>query len=118
MVNFTDDHPEPKNRDEDSTDASGTGIEADTPVNGTKLHEGPVDNRQKKRRKHKEKRSKQNGLRIVKKRRLSLSKAARDPRDEASPVELDPGSRSPSPVIDFDGLSRPSRYFNIRIEHY
>lgn len=46
-------------------------------------------------------------------RRHSVStKPARDPRDEAvtdtpeeTPIEV---SRSPSPVIDFDGLSRPS----------
>ncbi|EJT70117.1 GTP cyclohydrolase 1 [Gaeumannomyces tritici R3-111a-1] len=44
-------------------------------------------------------------------RRLSLTKAARDPRDEPPPppppAKIDE-SRSPSPVIDFDGLSRPS----------
>src|SRR4051812_36404683 len=112
MVDFVDDHPELKNREEDSTDASGTAIEADRPVNGAGLNEGTDGEGQKKKRKHKEKRSKQDGRRIVKKRRHSLSKAARDPRDEASPVELDPGTRSPSPVIDFDGLSRPSSYPN------
>lgn len=43
-------------------------------------------------------------------RRLSVSKPARDPRDEAvvSPLEPLAETRSPSPVIDFDGLSRPS----------
>lgn len=47
-------------------------------------------------------------------RRASVSKPARDPRDNPSP----PGppseiaeTRSPSPVIDFDGLSRPSKQF-------
>lgn len=47
-------------------------------------------------------------------RRSSMSKAARDPRDK--PVAKkgtlqanQPRPRSPSPVIDFDGLSRPSR---------
>ncbi|RDL38777.1 putative GTP cyclohydrolase I [Venustampulla echinocandica] len=46
------------------------------------------------------------------KRRLSVSKPARDPRDEASPPRPPKGPdepRSPSPVINFDGLSRPSR---------
>jgi hypothetical protein len=38
MVKFVDDHPELKNREEDSTDASGTGIEAGKPVNGAELH--------------------------------------------------------------------------------
>ncbi|KAI2608979.1 GTP cyclohydrolase I [Hypoxylon fragiforme] len=57
-------------------------------------------------------------------RRNSISKAARDPRDEppskkrrreeakAKSVE----TRSPSPVIDFDGLSRPSRGTRERLE--
>jgi GTP cyclohydrolase IA len=46
-------------------------------------------------------------------RRHSMSKAARDPRDEPevgrkrSKVD-GKETRSPSPVIDFDGLSRPS----------
>jgi GTP cyclohydrolase IA len=47
------------------------------------------------------------------KRRQSVSKPARDPRDEASPLRLSQElgeTRSPSPVIDFDGLSRPSKY--------
>ena len=109
MVKFAEAHPELKDRKRDSTDASGTGIEAEEPVNGARLHDTANYEGQKKR-KHKEKMSKEDGRRIVKKRRHSLSKAARDPRDEASPVELDPGTRSPSPVIDFDGLSRPSRY--------
>ncbi|KAF5674159.1 GTP cyclohydrolase I [Fusarium heterosporum] len=52
-------------------------------------------------------------------RRNSLAKASRDPRDEPLPkkrrtsVVPEEGAvvkpRSPSPVIDFDGLSRPSR---------
>ncbi|APA05232.1 GTP cyclohydrolase [Sclerotinia sclerotiorum 1980 UF-70] len=53
-------------------------------------------------------------------RRHSVStKPARDPRDEAAdtpeetPVEV---SRSPSPVIDFDGLSRPSKGARERLD--
>jgi GTP cyclohydrolase I len=45
------------------------------------------------------------------KRRHSVSKPARDPRDDPSPIRpapKDAGTRSPSPVIDFDGLSHPS----------
>lgn len=49
------------------------------------------------------------------KRRNSLSKAARDPRDEPPTKKRKKkaksegqATRSPSPVIDFDGLSRPS----------
>jgi GTP cyclohydrolase I len=44
-------------------------------------------------------------------RRLSVSKPARDPRDDPSPQRVEEEAletRSPSPVIDFDGLSRPS----------
>lgn len=57
--------------------------------------------------------SKPNG---TSKRRYSVSKPARDPRDNPSPLQPvieDTGTRSPSPVIDFDGLSRPSKYFDI-----
>lgn len=57
-------------------------------------------------------------------RRNSLAKASRDPRDEPLPrkrraaapqsVPEEEGAvvkiRSPSPVIDFDGLSRPSTF--------
>ncbi len=51
-------------------------------------------------------------------RKHSMSKAAREPRDEpeseafAKITKSDGGiTRSPSPVIDFDGLSRPSKFF-------
>ncbi|UNI18526.1 GTP cyclohydrolase I [Purpureocillium takamizusanense] len=48
-------------------------------------------------------------------RRNSLGKAARDPRDEPPPKKRAPVAgqgqkvRPPSPVIDYDGLSRPTR---------
>jgi len=70
-----------------------------------------------KKRKRRSRGSKANGT--VSRRRLSVSKPARDPRDEASPVrpeEEAAGTRSPSPVIDFDGLSRPSRGTRERLE--
>ncbi|KAK8110318.1 GTP cyclohydrolase, partial [Apiospora kogelbergensis] len=66
------------------------------------------------------------------KRKNSLSQAARDPRDEpegkkkkkrrkepkngAKDVEEVPFTRSPTPVIDFDGLSRPTRGTRLRLE--
>lgn len=56
------------------------------------------------------------------KRRYSLSKAARDPRDEPEKKKKKKAkiegaeTRSPSPVIDFDGLSRPSRGTRERLE--
>ncbi|PSS23369.1 hypothetical protein M430DRAFT_136234 [Amorphotheca resinae ATCC 22711] len=53
-------------------------------------------------------------------RRNSVSKPARDPRDDPSPPGLAEeevsDTRSPSPVIDFDGLSRPSRGTRERLE--
>lgn len=60
--------------------------------------------------KKKKRKSKANGHHGHQRHSVS-TKPARDPRDEAAdtpeetPVEV---SRSPSPVIDFDGLSRPS----------
>ncbi|KAK0383682.1 hypothetical protein NLU13_9593 [Sarocladium strictum] len=55
------------------------------------------------------------GAGALKSRRNSLGKAARDPRDEPPKKrrvsiagEVVP-TRSPTPVVDFDGLSRPSR---------
>jgi len=65
----------------------------------------------KKKKSKSERGSKINGI-SHSKRRHSVSKPARDPRDEASPLRPSQelaGTRSPSPVIDFDGLSRPSR---------
>jgi len=59
----------------------------------------------KKKRKRKDKKNKLNG------RRHSISKPARDVRDDPSlpkPPKPEEGSRSSSPFIDFDGLSRPS----------
>ncbi|KAI0966647.1 hypothetical protein F4678DRAFT_475759 [Xylaria arbuscula] len=56
------------------------------------------------------------------KRRNSLSKAARDPRDEPAKKKKKKSksegtvTRSPSPVIDFDGLSRPSSGTRQRLE--
>lgn len=53
-------------------------------------------------------------------RRDSLGKAARDPRDrptkkKRATTDEEEGKvvRSPSPVIDFDGLSRPSTLFTV-----
>ena len=42
-------------------------------------------------------------------RRPSISKPARDSRDDPTPPTPATETRSPSPVIDFDGLSRPSK---------
>ncbi|KAK5655666.1 hypothetical protein OQA88_5599 [Cercophora sp. LCS_1] len=70
-----------------------------------------------------------NGTRQTAERRSSVSKPARDFRDKPEPspkkkkkrktaddVIAEPSTRSPSPVIDFDGLSRPSRGTRERLE--
>lgn len=62
-----------------------------------------------------------NGHTSSSKRRHSISKAARDPRDEPKKKKKKTKpegteTRSPSPVIDFDGLSRPSRGTRERLE--
>jgi GTP cyclohydrolase I len=70
---------------------------ASTPNGSLKRRAGDADGNRRRRRK--------------KSRRLSVSKPARDPRDDPSPqrpLEEAIEIRSPSPVIDFDGLSRPS----------
>jgi GTP cyclohydrolase I len=83
--------------------------------NGTlkRKSESDVQSTKKKKKKSKPERGgKVNGI-SHSKRRHSVSKPARDPRDEASPLRRSQelaGTRSPSPVIDFDGLSRPSKY--------
>lgn len=104
MVKFTDDIAQTKYQNGRSTDVStAASDEEDRDI----VNSG--DEGHKKKRKHKDRKSKDGSLvRTAKKRRHSVSKPARDPRDEASPVRGDIGTRSPSPVIDFDGLSRPS----------
>jgi GTP cyclohydrolase I len=62
-------------------------------------------------KKRKRKRASKANGELHSRRRHSVSKPARDPRDDPSPsrpAPETPGTRSPSPVIDFDGLSRPS----------
>jgi hypothetical protein len=67
----------------------------------------------KKSRKHRKRNRREvgaDGKKKHKKRRNSLSKPPRDARDAASPTIESPGTRSPSPAIDFDGLSFPSMF--------
>jgi GTP cyclohydrolase I len=108
MVKFAENQADFKVSSDNSTDVSNRGIDAEESVNGSKSHNSTDVEGHKKKRKHKEKKPREDGKRPIKKRRHSISKAARDPRDEASPLEPEPGTRSPSPVIDFDGLSKPS----------
>lgn len=110
MVKIIDDFPDAKESNGEATGSSTHRIDEDEEVNGTRSAGFIEDEGHKKKRKNKDRRSKDGERRPPsKKRRHSLGKAARDPRDEASPVEPDVGTRSPSPVIDFDGLSRPSK---------
>lgn len=132
MVQFDD----PKRGDSESTApdisaSSVTGIsDIDESIDGGKkqVHgEGRDDKKASKKKRRR--RTKDNGISETNghtsssKRRNSISKAARDPRDEPptktkkkaktkhdAEVEVpEVETRSPSPVIDFDGLSRPSR---------
>jgi len=87
--------------------------EQDNTLNGAlkrKSESESLSSKEKKKSKS-ERGAKINGI-SHSKRKHSVSKPARDPRDEASPLRPSQelaGTRSPSPVIDFDGLSRPSR---------
>jgi GTP cyclohydrolase IA len=90
-------------------ESSVSGSEQNTPNGTIKAENGGVDGTKK--RKRRSMGPKANGT--ISRRRLSVSKPARDPRDEASPARPEAeaaGTRSPSPVIDFDGLSRPSTF--------
>jgi GTP cyclohydrolase I len=84
----------------------------DNTLNGALKRKSESESHSSKKKKSKSERgSKINGI-FHSKRRYSVSKPARDPRDEASPPRPSQelaGTRSPSPVIDFDGLSRPSK---------
>ncbi|KAI0525385.1 hypothetical protein F5B22DRAFT_336670 [Xylaria bambusicola] len=101
---------------DDSTEDS-----AERPTNG--VRDGKASSKRRRRR-----RTKDGGISEVKeqrnssKRRNSLHKAARDPLDEPRRKRKRKSksegviTRSPSPLIDFDGLSRPSRGTRERLE--
>jgi GTP cyclohydrolase IA len=115
MVEFAKTPPTLKEGEEcdASRPAMSSSFEQETP-NGKfkrKSDDKEGQSKKKKRKSKSERRANINGSSLHSKRRHSVSKPARDPRDEASPStsELEvSGTRSPSPVIDFDGLSRPS----------
>lgn len=105
---------------EPSRSSSTRTSDVDDSVSGSAvLQKGDGDKSRKKRKKRRSKHGGADGMNgethTTKKRRHSISKAARDPRDEPEgkhgkkpQVEEGTLTRSPSPVIDFDGLSRPS----------
>ncbi|TPX08672.1 uncharacterized protein E0L32_009861 [Thyridium curvatum] len=101
---------------EHSESESGAMTSKTSSVNGEAAKRKDGEKRSKKK-------SKKSGLHRSSKRRHSISKAARDPRDEPespppkkSKKEEGAVTRSPSPVIDFDGLSRPSTGTRARAE--
>ncbi|KAK6072718.1 GTP cyclohydrolase i [Seiridium cupressi] len=112
---------------QDSSGASSTGVsDIDDAANGSA--QTARENDRKSSKKKRKWRSKDGGAdeidggHSLAKRRNSLHKAARDPRDEPEgkqrkkPKPEGVVTRSPSPVIDFDGLSRPSRGTRERLE--
>ncbi|KAI1075680.1 GTP cyclohydrolase I [Whalleya microplaca] len=125
---------EPRRFDQESaletSSSSVTGVsDVDDSVNGSTKRghdedrDGRKANKKKRRRRKKDGGiSEVNGKESSSKRRNSLSKAARDPRDEPTgrkrkrPKVEGIVTRSPSPLIDFDGLSRPSRGTRERLE--
>jgi GTP cyclohydrolase I len=116
MVQFENLPPQGKEIDDEEVERDTNSISSgqNTP-NGTlkKSEVGEGQGSKKRKRKPKPERGlKINGTHPHSKRRHSVSKPARDPRDEAPPQRLvkdDARTRSPSRVIDFDGLSCPSR---------
>ncbi|RYP66856.1 hypothetical protein DL771_007578 [Monosporascus sp. 5C6A] len=122
---------EPGRADQDTavdlSSRSGTSLsDADDSVNGSQLQAADWDERRAHKHK-KRRRVRDGGISEVdgeskSKRKNNLSKAARDPRDEPErkkkrKTKADgTETRSPSPVIDFDGLSRPSRGTRERLE--
>ncbi|KAI1138618.1 GTP cyclohydrolase I [Hypoxylon sp. FL0543] len=88
---------------------------------GDNRDDGTSSKKKKKRRAKDGGISEINGHTSSAKKRHSISKAARDPRDEPSKKKQKTKpegteTRSPSPFIDFDGLSRPSLGTRERLE--
>jgi GTP cyclohydrolase I len=116
MVEFTRLPSKATDEDGDDINRPPSSISSDNnAVDGNLKRKSGADGQshesKKKKRKQKSERVTVNGGHKSK-RSHSGSKPARDPRDEASPPRSSKdiaGTRSPSPVIDFDGLSRPSR---------
>jgi hypothetical protein len=108
MVDFADDSAEVKNNNHYSANASAVASSDEHPSGTSQNAPTQEDESRKKRQSDRKKPS----GRSLKRKHYSISKAARDPRDEASPTEPEPGAQSPSPFIDFDGLSRPSKHLN------
>lgn len=112
MVEFADSKVNGKGEEvlEDVIESADSNASDPEALNGAKKSRVEVEGPSKKRKRRSKSERSTKGA-PHKKRRHSVSKPARDPRDEASPVASEPDNteaRSPSPVIDFDGLSKPS----------
>lgn len=95
----------------ESVNASGQNTPGGGASTKGKAEDGGVTKKSSRNRKRGPKANGQPGS----KRRHSVSKPARDPRDDPSPTRVPPkasGTRSLSPVLDFDGLSHPSMNFH------
>ncbi|KAI0205208.1 GTP cyclohydrolase I [Astrocystis sublimbata] len=139
MVRFAEQDPvsEPSSSSSTSSTAAGPS-DVDDSVDGSASRASRATNgvangskdEDKAKKKRKRRRTKDGGISETpeqsrsSKRRNSIHKAARDPRDEperkrkkkkAVPTE-GTETRSPSPLIDFDGLSRPSLGTRERLE--
>ncbi|KAI3321853.1 GTP cyclohydrolase I [Xylariaceae sp. AK1471] len=130
MVQFAETRTSGKDPALDTSNSSTTGLsDIDDSVNGSVKRRANSERDEKKaNKKRKRRRTKDGGISEIdtgpssSKRRKSLSKAARDPRDEPEKKKKKKAkaegteTRSPSPVIDFDGLSRPSLGTRERLE--
>ncbi|KAJ8129406.1 hypothetical protein O1611_g4224 [Lasiodiplodia mahajangana] len=130
MVQFSETKPSDNGSASEPSSSSTTGMsDVDDSTNGGLRRSGDgLRDERKADKKKRRRRTKDGGISEVNprsrshKRRHSLSKAARDPRDEPESKKKRKAksegteTRSPSPVIDFDGLSRPSLGTRERLE--
>jgi GTP cyclohydrolase I len=116
MVHFT--HLPSRETEEETVDMPESGSSDPEGLNGKLKRESHIDGEESKKKRKRSKVERSTKVNVSKppsKRRHSVVKPARDPRDEA-PQSTSPGEdgeavvRSPSPVIDFDGLSKPSKW--------
>ncbi|KAI1429625.1 GTP cyclohydrolase I [Xylaria sp. FL1777] len=130
MVQFAETKTSDRDSGSDPSNSPATGLsDVDDSVDGSvqRTTDGPGEYKAA-AKKRKRRRTKDGGISEVRspptssKRRNSLSKAARDPRDEPKKKRKKKAktegtvTRSPSPVVDFDGLSRPSSGTRQRLE--
>ncbi|KAJ9143883.1 GTP cyclohydrolase-1 [Pleurostoma richardsiae] len=121
MVELNVAEPEPKNSEVSSANDSVNGEIRKKRTGRDSGDDSTSASTKRHKRKHHRPPHGPNGEHPRAERRESLSKGARDPRDipakkKKSKKTEGKITRSPSPVIDFDGLSRPSRGTRERLE--